>query len=168
MAAALRVIEREGVAGITHRAVAREAGVPAATIGYHFASLDDLVVETLVWSAESMAVEVRDMIESSRIKGSGPAGAVAAMLAQALGPRRGRTMAEYELHLLAARRPELRPSARLWLDVLTSLGRQPDEVGFRAFLAAVDGILVQGLIDDDPPTAAELLPVVEHLLAPLR
>ncbi|SDC86839.1 TetR/AcrR family transcriptional regulator [Actinokineospora iranica] len=166
--ATLRVIEREGVAGVTHRTVAKEADVPPASITYHFPGLDDLLVDTLLLSAESMAVEVRDQIESSRIKGSGPAGAVAEMLAEALGPRRGRTMAEYELYLLAARRPTLRPAARLWLDVLTSLARQPDEVRVRAFLAGVDGLLMQGLIDDEPPTAAELLPVVERLLEPLR
>ncbi|MGH3858592.1 TetR/AcrR family transcriptional regulator [Actinokineospora sp.] len=166
--ATLRVIEAEGVIGVSHRSVAREAGVPPASITYHFAGLDDLLVGTLTWSAESMAAEARDLIESSRIKGSNPAAAVAEMLAFAVGPRRGRTMAEYELYLLAARRPELRPAARMWLDVLTSLARHPDEVGFRAFLAGVDGMLMQGLIDDEPPTAAELLPVVEHLLAPLR
>ncbi|MGQ0840622.1 TetR/AcrR family transcriptional regulator [Actinokineospora sp.] len=168
VAATLRVIERDGVAGVTHRSVAREADVPATSITYHFAGLDDLLVGALTWSAESMAVEIRDLIESSRIKGGSPAAAVAEMLAEALGPRRGRTMAEYELYLLAARRPALRPAARLWLDVLTSLARHPDEVGFRAFLAGVDGLLLQGLIDDEPPTAVDLVPVMEHLLAPLR
>ncbi|CRK60544.1 Transcriptional regulator, TetR family [Alloactinosynnema sp. L-07] len=162
------MIESDGVAGVSHRSVAREAGVPATSITYHFAGLDDLLVDTLTWSAENLAVEARDLIESSRIKGGSPAAAVASLLATALGPRRGRTMAEYELYLLAARRPSLRPAARMWLDVLTSLARHPDEVGFRAFLAGVDGMLMQGLIDDEPPTAAELLPVVEHLLAPLR
>ncbi|WP_285500412.1 TetR family transcriptional regulator [Actinokineospora sp. NBRC 105648] len=166
--ATLRVIERDGVAGVSHRTVAREAGASAASVTYHFATLDELLVDTLVWSAERLAAQVRDLIETSRIKGGRPAGAVAEMLAEALGPERARTMAQYELYLLAARRPALRPAARLWLDVLASLGRQPDEVGFRAFLAAVDGVLVQGLIDDEPPTAAELLPVVEHLLEPLR
>ncbi|WP_026424607.1 TetR/AcrR family transcriptional regulator [Actinokineospora inagensis] len=166
--AALRVVERDGVAGVSHRSVAGEAAVPPASVTYHFATLDDLLVAALVWSAEDLAASIRDVIESSRIKGSGPAGAVAELLADALGPHRGRTVAQYELYLLAARRPALRPAARLWIDVLTSLGRQPDEVGFRAFLAAVDGMLTQGLIDDEPPTAAELLPVVEHLLAPLR
>ncbi|WP_436502142.1 TetR/AcrR family transcriptional regulator [Actinokineospora sp. HUAS TT18] len=166
--ATLRVIEADGVAGVSHRSVAREAGVPPTSLTYHFAGLDDLLVDTLTWSAENLAVETRDIIESSRIKGANPAAAVASLLATALGPRRGRTMAEYELYLLAARRPALRPAARLWLDVLTSLARHPDEVGFRAFLAGVDGMLMQGLIDDEPPTAAELLPVVEHLLAPLR
>ncbi|RLK60326.1 TetR/AcrR family transcriptional regulator [Actinokineospora cianjurensis] len=166
--ATLLVVERDGVAGVSHRSVAAAAGIPPASITYHFAALDDLLVAALVHSAEEFAARTRDLIESSRIKGSGPAGAVAEMLADALGPRRGQTKAQFELYLLAARRPELRPAARLWIDVLTSLGRQPDEVGFRAFLAALDGMLTQGLIDDEPPTAAELLPVVEHLLAPLR
>ncbi|MBM7770858.1 DNA-binding transcriptional regulator YbjK [Actinokineospora baliensis] len=166
--ATLRVIERDGVAGVSHRSVAREADVPPASITYHFPALDDLLVATLVSAAEELAARTGEVIESSRIKGSGPAGAVAAMLADALGPSRGRTVALHELYLLAARRPVLRPAARLWIDVLTSLGRQPDEVGFRAFLAAIDGMLTQGLVDDEPPTAAELLPVVEHLLAPLR
>ncbi|MDQ3404321.1 MAG: TetR family transcriptional regulator [Actinomycetota bacterium] len=165
--ATLRVIERDGLAGVTHRSVATEAGVPATSITYHFATLHDLLVTTLTESSERLAADVRDGIESARIKGTSPAGVVADLLADALGPERGRTMAEFELYLQAARDPALRPAARLWLDVLTSIGREPDEVGFRAFLAAVDGILIQGLFDDEPPTAAELLPVVEHLLAPL-
>jgi transcriptional regulator of heat shock response len=79
---------------------------------------------------------------------------------------RGRTMAEYELYLLAARRPELRPAARRWLDVLTSMVRHDDVVALRVFLAGIDGLMIQGLIDDEPPTAAELRPVVEYLLKP--
>jgi hypothetical protein len=75
-------------------------------------------------------------------------------------------MAEYELYLFAARRPALRPAARLWLDVLTSLVQHDDEVAFRAFLAGMDGLLMQGLIDDEPPTVAELQPVVAYLMRP--
>jgi hypothetical protein len=75
-------------------------------------------------------------------------------------------MAEYELYLLAARRPALRSAARRWLDVLTSLVQHDDEVAFRAFLAGIDGLLVQGLIDDEPPTADELRPVVRYLMNP--
>jgi DNA-binding transcriptional regulator YbjK len=166
--ATLRVIERDGVTGVTHRSVAAEAGVPTTSTTYHFASLDDLLVATLTTSAQGMAADIRDSIESSRIKGASPALAVARMLAEAVGPNRGRTMAAYELYLLSARRPTLRPAARRWLDVLSSLGRTPDEVGFRAFLAGVDGMILQSLLDDEPPTEAELLPVVESLLAPLR
>ncbi|GAB3912778.1 TetR family transcriptional regulator [Kibdelosporangium lantanae] len=162
--ATLRVIERDGVAGVTHRTVAREAGVPTTSTTYHFASLDELLIETLKWCADGFAVAVRDLVERARILGSQGAREVAEMLVEALGPQRGRTMAEYELYLFAARRPALRPAARLWLDVLTSLVQHEDEVAFRAFLAGIDGLLMQGLIDDDPPSVNELQPVVAYLM----
>ncbi|MPY84641.1 MAG: TetR family transcriptional regulator [Actinophytocola sp.] len=177
IAATLRVIERDGVAGVTHRTVAKEAGIPTASTTYHFATLDDLLIATLISCARDMATEVYWMIDRARSReglrrssdlSSGPSAAdeVSALLAEALGPRRGRTMAEYELYLLASRRPALRPAARRWLDVLTSMVRHDDEVAFRVFLAGIDGLLIQGLIDDEPPTADELRPVVAYLLKP--
>lgn len=126
--ATLRVIERDGVAGVTHRTVAKEAGVPTTSTTYHFSSLDDLLIATLISCARDMATEVYWMIDRARSRGSRGADEVANLLAEAIGPRRGRTMAEYELYLLAARRPELRPAARRWLDVLTSMVRHDDEV----------------------------------------
>lgn len=164
--ATLRVIERDGVAGVTHRTVAAEADVPTTSTTYHFASLNDLLIATLISCAKDMATEVYWMIDRARSRGSLGADEVAGLLAEALGPRRGRTMAEYELYLLAARRPELRPAARRWLDVLTSMVRPDDLVALRAFLAGIDGLLIQGLIDDEPPGADELRPVVEYLLRP--
>jgi DNA-binding transcriptional regulator YbjK len=164
--ATLRVIERDGVAGVTHRTVAAEADVPTTSTTYHFASLNDLLIATLISCAKDMATEVYWMIDRARSRGSLGADEVAGLLAEALGPRRGRTMAEYELYLLAARRPELRPAARRWLDVLTSMVRPDDLVALRAFLAGIDGLLIQGLIDDEPPGADELRPVVEYLLSP--
>ncbi|TQJ03659.1 TetR family transcriptional regulator [Amycolatopsis cihanbeyliensis] len=166
IAATLRVIERDGVAGVTHRTVAAEAGVPTPSTTYHFASLDDLLIATLIACARDMATEVYWMIDRARSRGSGGAAEVANLLAEALGPQRGRTMAEYELYLLASRRPELRPAARRWLDVLTSMVRHDDEIAFRVFLAGIDGLLIQGLIDDEPPTSEELRPVVDYLLKP--
>ncbi|MGH3438985.1 MAG: TetR/AcrR family transcriptional regulator [Sciscionella sp.] len=162
--ATLRVIERDGVAGVTHRTVACEAEVPTASTTYHFASLDDLLLATLITCAQEMATEVYWMIDHIRSHGRESAKEVAALLAEALGPRRGRTMAEYELYLLAARRPALRPAARRWLDVLTSMVRHDDEVAFRVFLAAIDGLLIQGLLDDEPPAPADLEPIMAYLL----
>jgi DNA-binding transcriptional regulator YbjK len=164
--AALRVIERDGVAGVTHRTVAVEAGVPTASTTYHFRSLDDLLTATLTSCARDMATEVYWMIDRARARGSAGVEEIAGLLAEALGPQRGRTMAEYELYLLAARRPELRATARRWLDVLTSMVKHNDEAAFRAFLAGIDGLLIQGLIDDEPPSIEELRPVVAYLLKP--
>lgn len=175
--ATLRVIERDGVAGVTHRTVAAEAGVPPSSTTYHYKTLDDLLVATLISCAREMATKVYWMIDRARSReglrrsaastiGPSAVDEVCDLLADALGPRRGRTMAEYELYLLAARKPELRPAARRWLDVLTSMVPHDDVVSLRVFLAGIDGLLIQGLIDDEPPTAAELRPVVEYLLKP--
>jgi DNA-binding transcriptional regulator YbjK len=164
IAAALRVIERDGVAGVSHRAVAAEARVPLASTSYHFATLDDLLIATLLSCAKDMATEVYWMIDHVRSHGRDPAAEVSALIAEAIGPQRGRTIAEYELYLLAARRPALRPAARRWLDVLTGMVRHDDELAFRVFLAAIDGLLMQGLIDDEPPAARDLHPVVAYLM----
>jgi DNA-binding transcriptional regulator YbjK len=136
--ATLRIIERDGVAGVTHRTVAAEAGVPTTSTTYHFSSLDDLLIATLISCARDMATEVYWMIDRARSRGSRGAEEVAVLLAEALGPRRGRTMAV----------------------------RHDDEVAFRVFLAGIDGLLIQGLIDDGPPSAEELRPVVDYLLKP--
>jgi DNA-binding transcriptional regulator YbjK len=45
--ATIRLVGRDGVDGVTHRAVAREAGVSLSSTTYHFASRDEIVSEAL-------------------------------------------------------------------------------------------------------------------------
>jgi DNA-binding transcriptional regulator YbjK len=156
--ATLRVIERDGIAGVTHRSVAREAGVPTTAPTYYYATLDDLLIATLLWSAEELC---DDMLQ---IVASGTAREIATCLARAVNENRGRTLAEYELYLLAGRRPELKAAARRWLDLAVEAVRPADPVAFRAFLAAVDGLLLQGLIADVAPDEDELEPIVSFLI----
>ncbi|MFD4641216.1 TetR/AcrR family transcriptional regulator [Lentzea sp. NPDC058436] len=156
--ATLRVIEREGVTGVTHRSVAREAGVPTTAPTYYYATLDDLLIATLLWSAEELCDEMLHVVAT------GSAREIAKCLAKAVDEHRGRTLAEYELYLLAGRRPELKPAARRWLDLAVELAKPADPVAFRAFLAAVDGLLIQGLIADVAPNEDELEPIVSFLI----
>jgi DNA-binding transcriptional regulator YbjK len=162
--ATLRVIERDGVAGVTHRTVAREASLPTTSSTYYFAGLDDLLVAALTAAGDAMVAETTARL--GKVSRAHAADEFAALLAEYLGPRRGRALAEYELYLFAARRPELRPAARRWLDSLAGLlrPRLGDEIRVRAFLAALDGLLIQGLIAAEPPTEAELRPLVRQLL----
>ncbi|SMD08168.1 TetR/AcrR family transcriptional regulator [Lentzea albidocapillata] len=157
--ATLRVIERDGVAGVTHRSVAREAGVPTTAPTYYFATLDDLLIATLLWSAEELCDDMLKIVASG-----GCARDIAQSLAKAVNENRSRTLAEYELYLLAGRRPELKPAARRWLDLAVEAVRPADPVAFRAFLAAVDGLLMQGLIADVAPNEDELEPIVSFLI----
>lgn len=157
--ATLRVIERDGVAGVTHRSVAREAGVPTTASTYYFATLDELLIATLLLVADELCVDMLQIVASG-----GTAREIARSLVSAVRENRGRTLAEYELYLLAGRRPELRPAARRWIDQAVETVRPADPVAFRAFLAAVDGLLIQGLIADVAPNEDELEPIVSFLI----
>lgn len=155
--ATLRVVERDGVAGVSHRSVAREARVPTTSTTYYYATLDDLLIATLTWSAEQMAATFREVLPLT------PAD-VARFIADAAGRHRGRTLAEYELYLLAARRPELRAAARRWISLMAEVAGDRDPVALRAVLAGLDGLLIQSLIADFPPMAQDLEPVVSLLM----
>ncbi|GGM47513.1 TetR family transcriptional regulator [Longimycelium tulufanense] len=165
--ATLRVIERDGVAGVTHRVVAREAGVPTTATTYYFSSLDDLLVAALTTAAEDYVSQVLGLAGEA-LSTRDSAAALADLLAESAGPRRGRTIAEYELHLLAARRPALRPAARRWIEVMRELCRElfDDEAAFRALIAAVDGLMVEALVADEPPGVEDFRPVLEYLIGP--
>src|SRR3954471_2809706 len=55
VAAALRVLRDQGIGSLTHRAVAREAGVSLALTTYHFATKENLIAEALnVAAAETL------------------------------------------------------------------------------------------------------------------
>jgi len=55
--AALRIVIREGVRGIRHRAVAKEADVPLAATTYYFKDIQELINDTFAFYAEQ-ALEV--------------------------------------------------------------------------------------------------------------
>lgn len=61
--AALRIAVREGVRGIRHRAVAKEAGVPLASTTYYFKDIQELINDTFALYAEQ-ALEVVNQFHS--------------------------------------------------------------------------------------------------------
>jgi DNA-binding transcriptional regulator YbjK len=46
--ATLQIIKRDGMRGVRHRAVAKEAGVPLSATTYHFKNIEDLIVSAFV------------------------------------------------------------------------------------------------------------------------
>ena len=167
--ATLRVIARDGVHKVTHRAVAREAGVPASSAVYYFATLDDLLVAALTEASDAYVRRLREGAEG----GAEPVEALAGLLAEAdddgaaagAGGRE-RVLAEYELALLAVRRPQLRPTARRWNDLVAEVARRytADPVAVRAAVAAANGLCLDALIADTPVTAAHMSRVLRYVL----
>ncbi|WP_026912519.1 TetR/AcrR family transcriptional regulator [Patulibacter minatonensis] len=158
LAATLTVMEQGGVAAVSHRAVAAEAGVAAASVRYHFGSIDDLLVAAMTTATEEWAATLAGHAPDTHL------GRLAAFLADESLHHRERAVAEFELYLLAARRPALRPAALAWLGVaIGPLADGLDDVGRRTFAAVLDGICLHGLLADDPPDAATIEAVLRRV-----
>ena len=60
--AALRIVVSEGVRGVRHRAVAKEADVPLSATTYYFNDISDLIADTFTLFAETAMNDVVDPI----------------------------------------------------------------------------------------------------------
>ncbi|OUC98336.1 TetR/AcrR family transcriptional regulator [Streptosporangium minutum] len=160
--ATLTVVQRDGAAGVTHRTVAKEAGIPVSLSTYYFATLDDLLVAALTSVAEAYTARIRHIIDHDDDKLRG----LAELIAESAGPGRDRALAERELSTLAARRPALRPIARRWRENVAELARHctdsPSAVA--ALVAASDGLCTAILIDNAPADTDYVHTVLQQAL----
>ncbi|MFF9766698.1 TetR/AcrR family transcriptional regulator [Streptomyces sp. NPDC014636] len=143
--AAIRVVGRDGIAGLSHRTVAAEADVPLGSTTYHFATLEELLVAALRQANEGFGRVLAELLPDD---GRGDLAAdLARALGEWLGGDRTGVELEYELYLAALRRPALRPVAAEWTDQAAALlARRTDPVTARALLALMDGICLQVLL----------------------
>ncbi|WP_210575737.1 TetR family transcriptional regulator [Streptomyces sp. NBC_00445] len=147
--AAIRVVGRSGLAGLTHRTVAAEADVPLGSTTYHFKTLDDLMVAALRQANEGFAkvIASRGALENPD---TDLASELAAATGEWLAGDRTGVELECELYLAALRRPALRPVAAEWAqDLADRLTPRTDPVTARALVALLDGICLQVLLTDE-------------------
>ncbi|MFD5428638.1 TetR/AcrR family transcriptional regulator [Streptomyces sp. NPDC127084] len=158
--AAIRVVGRDGIAGLSHRTVAAEADVPLGSTTYHFASLDELLIAALRQTNEGFAELLRGS-EALADPEADLAAGLARLMGEWLAGERTGVELEYELYLAALRRPALRPVAAEWTDgVVEALSGRTDPATARALMALMDGICVQVLLTDtgyDEAFAREML-----------
>ncbi|MFF4170471.1 TetR/AcrR family transcriptional regulator [Streptomyces sp. NPDC001744] len=164
--AALRVVGRAGIAGLSHRAVAAEADVPLGSTTYHFASLDELLVAALRRAGEGFGRAVR---ESPAL--ADPDADLATALARLLGEWLEADPAgaelEYELYLAALRRPALRPVVAEWTGaVAAALARRTDPATARALVALMDGVCLRVLLTGDAYEEGETRAMLGRVLRP--
>ncbi|MHA6619355.1 TetR/AcrR family transcriptional regulator [Pseudonocardia sp. DLS-67] len=157
----MRVIERAGVAAVSQRVVAQEAGVPPSAVTYYFPAVDDLLVAAL---ADCNDCYLRELDECAR--DPDPIAALARLITDGTGASRAYVAAEYELFLMAARRPELQPEAARWTAAvdafLTPHTRNP--IARAGAAAAIDGLLLRCFVAEAPPSADEVHQVLARLL----
>lgn len=157
--ATLTLIERDGVAAVSHRAVARIAGVSPSAALHHFATLDDLLVAALVSANDESIAALQRVEDVDRL---------ADYVVDEITTHRARYVALYELYLLAARRSALRPEAFRWMDALRQAARRlgADEAAGTALVATVDGIGLQALIREQFPEREDIRDVLARALGP--
>src|SRR5919204_3721562 len=177
--ATIRLIGRDGVDGVTHRAVAREAGVSLSSTTYHFASKDQIVsealrrvaaleIERIARDAERLADGHPDIVSIAR--------ALAAWLTEQVeGEGLLRVRAGYHLQLEAARRPELRAIHVAWGQavqglaerVLRAAGSPRPRTDATLLASAIDGMRLDEVTAPRPGFEERVRPVVERLLGVL-
>lgn len=153
---ALDVIAEFGVAGASHRAIARAADVPLGSTTYHFASLDELLAAAFTVHAEQVAAALEQRLRGAPDRDAA-LDALAEHLAQdLLGPRRTLILA-VELYLAAARRPRLRAVTQAWmLRSRRALERHFDPVTARELDALIEGLVLHQALSTDPMSAGQV------------
>ncbi|MEV6072131.1 TetR family transcriptional regulator [Nocardia sp. NPDC052001] len=158
--AGLRVVERDGVAALTHRSVAKEANLAATAGTYYFPTVDDLLVAVIDAGIRRFAAEI-----AAALAPEPSVRAYAEFAARYARDHPGRLIAEYELYTLAARRPELRSAALSFNAMLHDIvaNWSSDEAARGAALTAVDGLFIQTLLGR-PPSADMIEQMLERAL----
>src|SRR5690606_31745135 len=144
--ATLAVVTRDGAAGVTHRTVAKQAGITTSLSTYYFATLDDLLVAALSTVADTYTARIREIMESPGDKLRG----LAELIVESAGPGRDRALAERELSTLAARRPTRAPVALRWRADIAELAATltDDAEAIAALVATSDGLCTALLLDN--------------------
>jgi DNA-binding transcriptional regulator YbjK len=173
--ATLKLIADGGVAAVTNRRVATAAGVSLGSLTYHFASQAQLLRESLLLHVEEETARrqriARDLAEQ-KLGVEEVAEAVERLVA--VPSEIPQQIAELELHLQAARDPELREASRRCFDAheqiasaaLSSLGILEGERHAPAVVALMTGLAVRRLGgggEDAQGTSEALLALVRGL-----
>lgn len=168
LAAALRVVEREGLAAATTRRVAAEAGLPLGAVHYWFSDKRQLVAvvtDALLQEVRERAGGAADLPDAHRRLAGVPAGRQLALVELTTAALR-----DPELHHLARRQYEAyRTTALQQLGALGDVGADALPGGADALatlvVAVLDGLTLSSLADDDGARRSEAaVALLLHLL----
>lgn len=173
--ATLDLIAAEGVAAITNRRVAAAAGVSLGSLTYHFDSQSELLREALLLYVEQETTRRQQVARELEREGASLQ-RVARTIEQLAGAPTEipRQIAELELHLHAARDPELRDASQrcfaaheqIAVAALAALGIPDGERHAATVVALVTGLAVRRLAgggEDASGTAEALITLVRGL-----
>jgi AcrR family transcriptional regulator len=145
--AASQLITRDGVGGLTHRAVAEQAGVPLARVGYHFPTIDDLMVAATARYLEQFDERLATMAASAVREGRPMVEACTDFLCELIGDGAQEFLAVVEVRLALHRRGRVVDDDRV-LEVVRGFGASEAQVG--SIVASLFGFAVLAATTDAP------------------
>jgi DNA-binding transcriptional regulator YbjK len=154
--AALRLIARYGINGVTHRAVAREASVSLSATTYYFESKESLLQEAFSHYAKTRLDDVNslsDRFPSTNYTLEEATRLITDIIVEELEVNRDALIAEYEMVLELTRNSALKEVYQTWqakllkrLQMMTkNLGSISPEKDARIILAIMRGLQMESL-----------------------
>lgn len=189
--AALRIAAREGIRGVKHRSVAREAAVPLASTTYYFKDIEELISDAFMLFAEKAQenldgfygtlhdylgrFDVEQLKASDHLRKRFADGLVlmgTRYLMDQLKNRKDEILAEQVFLLEAIRDPELKALAQnyrsAWIagleEVLARMGTTSPEADAALLVASVMGLGYDGILYEETFTEERLRQVLERLV----
>lgn len=169
IAATEEVLLAFGLEGLTHRAVAKQAGVPLGSTTYYFATLNDLryaalqrVVSRYVAWMEQWCAALGDPSPTEL------ADALTDLMVMAHTSHREHVVVDFELTTAAMRHPELRELAGRYATATTDLLARilPSRATATAVVAAMDGLSMLGLTTPEALRPDQIRAAFLAILAP--
>jgi DNA-binding transcriptional regulator YbjK len=176
LAATIDLLASGGGRAVTHRAVAKAAGAAHGSTRYYFATRDELISAALRKLAEEDVAAVAAQLEQVPHGPAEPeriAKQLSSFLAEQVRRDPARQLSRYELFLLAAREPGLRPDLDAWGDayrrlfsvMLERLGSSDPETDAHLVLSVGNALLLEQVAMQRADFEAETLrPALTRLM----
>ena len=163
--AALRVIGDKGLAGLSMRAIAAEAGLPLGALGYYFKTKDDLILEAFELHREADRVLAAFAGVENGDHADDIAEHLTAFIHHGLTEARTSLVAEYEFLIESTRRPDLARVLRAWRQALqiqvshvaSRLGSDDPETDSEIILSVIAGLEIDHLSTPLHPSTTQAI-----------
>lgn len=153
--AAIEVMARVGLAGLSMRVVASQAGIPVGALSYYFDDKSDLVAQAFRQLSDreiERVVHTANQLQRS-MSAEELADAVADMIIDGFTSPRGAIVTRYELVTEASRDERLRPMFEAWYAAMVpalsrlfrELGSHQPELDSRTVMAVMAGLEIDNL-----------------------
>lgn len=150
MESALTVLARDGVAGITHRAIGEAADVPLGSITYHFATLDDIVNLAFQTHVERLATRFEERLAACESQAD-LIDCIVLAITEDLAANPNELAVTYELYGDAVRRDDNKRITQAWMErAEDALAQHFDRATARLLDVVIEGLMVHLSIAQQP------------------